>query len=285
MRVVYATMNDIGRWALEELAGAVDVAGVFTVRARGRLFMDPADFSEPARRHGFPLYRVDDINAPEAAEAIRALRPDLGMCIGWKQILRREVLGIPRLGWIGCHPAMLLREGQRPDPEVFSAPGNEPLQYAIRGRFKKTGTTLQWLKASVDRGEIFAQAEVPLDEHETAATLLRKLGEATGRLVRDNLGAILSGDLPRVRQAPHGLLPFTRPLTADDGRIDPSAPIDQTYALIRSVVYPYPNAFFDFYGTRVYVEHARVEGGRFTELKLRAGGSPYAGDGAAAETP
>ena len=276
MRVVYATMNEIGRWALEELAGTVEVVGVFTVKERGRLFMDPADFSAAAKKHNFPLHKVTDINAPEAAAAIRALKPDLGMCLGWKQILRREVLGIPPYGWIGCHPAMLLRDGQRPDPEVFSAPGNEPLQYAIRGHFKRTGTSLQWLKPSIDQGEIFAQAEVPLDEHETAATLVKKLGAATGKLVRDNIRSIIDGNPPRIKQQLRGTQPYTKPLTADDNRIDLAAPVDETYALIRSAVYPYPNAFIDFHGTRLYVESARMEGGAFTELKLRVGGSPYA---------
>ncbi|HUW56451.1 MAG TPA: formyltransferase family protein [Planctomycetota bacterium] len=278
MRVVYATMNEIGRWALEELAGVVDVVGVFTVRERGRLFMDPADFSLLAEKHRFPLHKITDINAPEVAAAIRELKPDLGMCLGWKQIIRPDVLHIPTYGWIGCHPAMLLPEGRRPDPEVFSAPGNEPLQYAIRGRFRKTGTSLQWLKETIDEGEIFAQAEVPLDEHETAATLVEKLGKATGKLVRDHMQSIIDGNPPRMKQQLEGTQPYTRPLSADDNRIDLSAPIEHTYALIRSVVYPYPNAFIDFYGTRVYVEHARMEDGRFTELKVRIGGSPYARD-------
>jgi len=276
MRVVYATMNEIGRRALEELAGVVDVVGVFTVKERGRLFMDPADFSALAEKHRFPLHKITDINAPEVEAAIRDLKPDLGMCLGWKQIIRPSVLHIPAYGWIGCHPAMLLLEGRSPSAEVFSAPGNEPLQYAIRGRFRKTGTSLQWLKESIDAGEIFAQAEVPLDQHETAATLLQKLGRATARLVRDNMQSILDGSPPRTRQQLKGTQPYTRPLTADDDRIDLSAPIEDTYALIRSVVYPYPNAFIDFYGTRIYIEHARVEDGKFTELKVRVGGSPYA---------
>ncbi len=276
MRVVYATMNEIGRRALEELSGVVDVVGVFTVRERGRLFMDPADFSGLAAKHGFPLHRIADINAPDAVTAIRDLKPDLGMCLGWKQILKPEVLGIPRYGWIGCHPAMLLLEGERPDPDVFSAPGNEPLQYAIRGGFRKTGTTLQWLRTSVDKGEVFARAEVPLDEHETAATLLEKLGSATGKLVRDNIRSILDGRPPRMKRQLTGLQPFTPPLTADDNRIYLFAPAEETYALIRSVVYPYPNAFIDFHGTRIYVERARLERGRFVDLKLRVGGSPYA---------
>ena len=278
MRVVYATMNGIGRRALEELAALVDVVGVFTVKERGTLFMDPADFSALAEKHAFPLHKITDINAPEVEAAIRDLKPDLGMCLGWKQIIKPNVLHVPVYGWIGCHPAMLLREGQRPDPEVFSAPGNEPLQYAIRGHFRKTGTSLQWLKETIDEGEIFAQAEVPLSEHETAATLVEKLGKATGTLVRDHMQSIVDGNPPRMKQQLEGTQPYTQPLTADDNRIDLSAPIEDTYAMIRSVVYPYPNAFIDFHGTRIYIEHARLKDGKFTELKVRVGGSPYVGE-------
>ena len=276
MRVVYATMNEIGRRALESLCGVVDVVGVFTVRERGRLFMDPADFAPLAKKHGFPLHKIADINAPDVEAAIRDLKPDLGMCIGWKQIIKPNVLSIPRYGWIGCHPAMLLLEGQSPDPEVFSARGNEPIQYAIRGGFAKTGTSLQWLKAAIDEGLIFAQAQVPIDPHETAATLVAKLGQATGKLVRDNIQSIIDGNPPRLRQNHTSGQPYTRPLTADDNRIDPAASIEQTYALIRSVVYPYPNAFIDLGGTRVYIQSARMENGKFTELNVRVGGSPYA---------
>jgi len=186
------------------------------------------------------------------------------------------VLGIPRYGWIGCHPAKLLLAGEKPDPDVFSAPGNEPLQYAIRGHFKATGTSLQWLKRTIDEGEIFAQATVPLDADETAATLVEKLGVATAGLVRENMQSIIDGDPARRKQQLTGTQPYTRPLTADDNRIDLDAPIEDTYALIRSVVYPYPNAFIELGGTRIYVVGARLEGGKLVDLQLRVGGSPYA---------
>ena len=278
MRVVYATMNGIGRRTLEELADIVDVVGLFTIGERGKLFMDPTDFAPVAEKHGFPLHKITNINAPEVAQTIRDAKPDLGMCIGWKQIIKPEVLGIPRYGWIGCHPAKLLFEGEEPDPDVFSAPGNEPLQYAIRGGFAKTGTSLQWLKPTIDEGEVFAQAEIPLDEHETAATLIEKLGEANAKLVRDGMQSIIDGNPPRRKQQLKGTQPYTKPLTADDNRIDVSAPVEETYALIRSVVYPYPNAFIELGGTRIYVENARLVEGKLTDLKLRIGGSPYAQD-------
>jgi len=271
-------MNDIGRYALEALASTpgVEVAALFTVRERGKHFMDVTDFTDLAERFKIPIIKVGSINDPEAETLLRALQPDYCFTLGWKQIVKEHVLAIPKLGWIGGHPAHLLLKGEQPDPAVLSAPGNEPMQYAILGGYQKTGMTLFWVKSKIDAGEVFARGEVELDvEHETAYTLVQKIGRVTGDLLRANLPAMLAGNPPRLPQELEHTQPFMKPIHADDNRIDPHAPVEETYRLIRSVVYPYPNAFFEFHGQRIYVGHARLENGVFTELEVRAGGSPW----------
>ena len=80
---------------------------------------------------------------------------------------------------------------------------------------------------------------------------------------------------PRLPQELEHTQPYMKPLRADDNRIDPVAPAEETYRLIRSCVYPYPNAFLELHGQRIYVERARLEGGVFTELRVRTGGTPW----------
>lgn len=278
MRVVLISMNDIGRYALEALAETpgVEVAALFTVRERGKHFMDVTDFTDLAGRYQIPIIKVGNINDPEAETLLRALAPDYCFTLGWKQIVKEHMLAIPRQGWIGGHPAYLLLKGETPDPTVLSAPGNEPMQYAILGGYQKTGMTLFWVKAQIDAGEVFARAEVELDvEHETAYTLVQKMGRATARLLRENLPSLLAGNPPRLPQELEHTQPYMKPIRPDDNRIDLNAPAEETYRLIRSVVYPYPNAFFEFHGQRIYVSRARLENGVFTELEVRAGGSPW----------
>lgn len=277
MRAVLVSMNDIGKHALEALVPSVEVAAIFTIRERGRHFMDVTDFTAAAEAHGIPVVKVGSVNDAGAVELLAALKPDYCFSLGWKQIVKDHVLAIPRLGWIGGHPAHLLLKGERPTPDVLSAPGNEPLQYAIRGAYRRTGMTLFWVKSKIDAGEIFARGEVELDvAHETASTLLQKIGRVTADLLRANLPALLAGTPPRLPQELEHTQPYMKPIKADDNRIDPAAPPEETYRLIRSCVYPYPNAFLEFLGQRLYVEHARMENGALTELKVRAGGSPWA---------
>jgi len=279
MRVVLASMNEIGVAALEALAESVEVAGLFTPKERGRHYMDLFDFTEVAARLMVPVFRIADINSKETEAQMRSLRPDLGFSLGWKQIIKERIFTIPPKGWIGGHPAKLLLKGEKADPRVLSAPGNEPMNHAILRGCRKTGMTLIWLTGKVDAGEVFARGEVSLDvEHETSRTLLGKIARLTGELLRANLPALLAGRAPRLPQEMANAQPYMKPISAEDNRIDLAAPVAETYRLIRSCMYPYPNAFIEFHGQRIYVERARLENGAFTELKVRAGGSPYAGE-------
>ena len=275
MRIVVCSMNDIGRYAIEELAKHKLVVGLFTVKERGKLYMDPTDYTELSQRLNIPLYRHQNINAPEVEAQMRALKPDFCMTIGWKQIIKKNMLDIPAFGWVGGHPTKLLFPGEKAEPGTLSAPGNEPLNYAIRGLYKKTAMTLFWLKETIDTGELFARGVIDLDPHETSATLLQKMGRMTARLVVENMQAMLDGKPPRIKQQLQEEQPFMKKLLPDENAIDLSKPAGETYALVRSEYYPYPNAFIDFYGTRIYVEQARFEGDKCTELKVRVGGTPW----------
>ena len=279
MKVVLASINDIGKYSLEELVKYVDVVGLFAVKERARLYMDISDFADTAKKYNIALFKITDINAKDVEEQMKQLEPDLCMCMGWNQIIRKNILDIPKYGWIGSHPTKLLLKGEKIDPKISSAPGNEPTPYTIRGGYEKTAMSLFWLAQKVDVGDIFAQGMVDVDtQHETTATLTKKLGKVTAGLIRDNMQSILDSSPPRKQQELKNTLEYMKPLNPDDNRIDMSAPIEDTYRLIRSCIYPYPNAFIEFGGQRIYIESTRLENGVFAELKVRVDGTPYAED-------
>ncbi len=277
MRVVLVSMNDIGAYPLEVLAQSpLNLVALFTLKDRGKHYMDATDHAELARKYDVPVYKVSSINDPDAAERMRELEPDYCMSLGWKQIVKDHMLAIPKIGWFGGHPVYLRLKGEPMDPAVLSAPGNEPLQYAIRGGYRKTGMSLIWVQAKIDAGEVFARGPIDLDvEHETSYTLIHKIGRLTGELLQENMESLLAGTPPRMPQEMSDLQPYMPPLYADDNRIDLQAPAEETYALVRSSIYPYPNAFIEFNGQRIYIESARMENDVFTELRTRVGGTPW----------
>jgi methionyl-tRNA formyltransferase len=276
------SINDLGIYAIEELVrqGQVPVA-LITVKDRANLYMDITDFTEVCRKHNIPLLKMSDINSKETVKMIADLKPDLGLCMGWNQVLHNAVLKIPPYGWMVSHPTRLPAKGAVIDPEVNCRGGNEPDQYTIICGFKKTALTLFWCARQVDVGDIFAQQDFDIDvEHETGYTIIDKIGKALQQIIREKFPLILQGKAPRIPQDPNipNKQPYMPPIDPNSLVLDPNKPIKELYALIRANYYPYPNAFFMLGGQRVYVSAARVENGKWTELKVRVGGSQYEHD-------
>ncbi len=270
------SINDLGKAAIDEIVKQAALAAVFTVRERGNLYMDISDFDEITKKHKIPLYRISDINCREVEDTIKSIGPDLAMCIGWNQIIKKNILSIPKYGWIGSYPTKLPTIGATIEPKVSSAKGNEPVSYTILNGYEKTALSLFWLEPKVDTGDVFAQEELEVDtEHETTKTLLDKLCQACRKIIREKFGTIVKGNPPRLPQE-LGIGEYWPPLNPDENYIDLPKPIKDIYRQIRASVYLYPNAFIEFGGQRIYIESAKREGSVFTQLKVRLGGEPYA---------
>lgn len=66
----------------------------------------PPEFFEPLRAGVVPVHEVDSLNSAGGRAVLRALQPDL-VLMESRELIDREVLAIPRLGFIGCHPGVL----------------------------------------------------------------------------------------------------------------------------------------------------------------------------------
>src|SRR2546428_13552194 len=80
------------------------------------------------------------------------------------QIVRPDVLAIPRLGWLNIHPSLLPRHR-----------GPEPIYWAIAQGDRETGITPHWAAERIDAGPILEQRTVPILPIHTAGTLCKLL--------------------------------------------------------------------------------------------------------------
>jgi methionyl-tRNA formyltransferase len=92
--------------------GGAYVVGVVTQpdRASGR----GRDIRQPpvktlALELGIPVIQPEKLRAPEAMEGLRAWAPDLIVVAAFGQILKPEVLDLPRHGCINVHASLLPR--------------------------------------------------------------------------------------------------------------------------------------------------------------------------------
>ncbi len=190
------------------------------------------------------IFNGSRLRRPEVLEAIRALRPDIGLSVLFDYILRPEFLSLFPSGVINLHPAYLpYNRGQYPN--VWSIIEGTP-----------AGVTLHYVDTGVDTGDIIAQQQVTVEPVDTGETLYRKLERACVDLFKETWLLIRSGREPRISQ---DKLEGTYHRTQDVMQID-RIDLDRTYTarelidVIRARTFPpYPGAYFIHQGRKVYL--------------------------------
>jgi hypothetical protein len=138
---------------------------------------------ELCRRLGVPAEAVPDANAPAVNARLSELEIDLIVSCYFDQIFRPAILGVPRLGAINVHSAMLpMHRG--PMPVLYSALDDPPT----------LGVAVHSLEATIDTGPILAKRGYSAPPSETVLRSMIAL-HATGLdLVAGLLPALAAGE-------------------------------------------------------------------------------------------
>ncbi len=143
-----------------------------------------------------PSIKVEDVNGPAVAEALRAAAPDLIVTFHFDQVLTAETIGLARLGGINVHPGLLPRHR-----------GPVPTIHALAEGGGAFGVTLHRLAPTIDAGAILAQAAAELPADVTATGAANLLHERARPMMDDVLDEIArSGALPEGRAVP--IMPY-----------------------------------------------------------------------------
>jgi methionyl-tRNA formyltransferase len=110
--------------------------------------------------------------------------------------------------------------------------------------------------ARADAGDIVDQMAVPILPDDTAAEVMGKVTVAAEIVLVRSLPALVAGTAPRRPQRiePGQYFGRRRP---EDGRIDWQRPAREVHDLVRAVAPPFPGAFTDLPGGRVWVHATR----------------------------
>ena len=221
---------------------AVELLAVVTAPtrqgSRGRLTLPPV--AEWAAEHGVPVLQPTRLRAPESVAEIAALAPYLLVLADYGQIVPAALLDLPRHGALNLHPSLLPRHR-----------GASPIPAAILAGDGVTGVTLMRMDTGLDTGPVIAQTTRNLLGDEAAPDLEAALADEAAGLLAARLPAWLAGDLPAAPQADVGAT-LTRPLTREDGRLDPTLSATRIERQVRAYQ-PWPGTFFDTVDGRVVV--------------------------------
>ena len=192
-----------------------------------------------------PFQKVRDINAAEITQQIRQYAPDVIVQVAWSQIIKDEILRIPRRGCVGFHSSLLPRYR-----------GGSPVNWGLINGEKEWGITFFYLEPGVDHGDIIAQKKFPIIEEDTCKTVYEKCTSAAVEILRECLPRIEQGTMPRKKQDDSKATVFKR-RKPEDGVIDWDKTTLQLYNWVRALTHPYPGAFSFYKGKKIFIWKAK----------------------------
>lgn len=199
--------------ALEAVQAVHDVVAVYTQPDRpvGRgLDLRASPVKVRALALGLPVHQPDKLSLPGEFERLQAYRPEVIVVVAYGQILRKNLLELPRLGCINIHSSLLPRWR-----------GAAPIQWAILGGDAESGVSTMHLVEKLDAGDVLMQARTPIGPHDTAGILHDRLMNLGAALLLPTLAGLADGSL-RGQVQDESLVTYAAKLTKEMEAFDPT---------------------------------------------------------------
>ncbi len=250
-RIVFMGSPEFALPSLRALAGEYEVVGVVTqpnrASGRGREFKPPP-VKSLALEFGVPVIQPEKLRAPKAMEGLRAWSPDLIVVAAFGQILKQDVLDLPRLGCLNVHASLLPRWR-----------GAAPIQAAILHGDEETGVTIMKMDAGLDTGAMLAKKSLRLKSDDTAGSVTDALSRLGADLLIETLPRWIAGEIQPEPQD-DSLSTYAPMLKKEDGRLDFTRDVQELERRVRAFN-PWPGAFMEFDNAILKIHRAHVEAG------------------------
>jgi methionyl-tRNA formyltransferase len=251
IRIVFMGSPDFALSSLTAMAKAYRVVGVVTqpdrASGRGRELKSPP-VKTLALGLNIPIMQPEKMRMPQAMEQLRAWHPDLIVVAAFGQILKRDVLELPRYGCINAHASLLPRWR-----------GAAPVNAAILAGDEETGVTIMQMDAGLDTGPMLAKRAIRLKPDATTGSVLQALSTLGADLLLETIPDYIAGKLAPQPQPAEGAT-YAPMLKKEDGLLDFTRPAVELERRVRAMN-PWPGAWFEWQGNPLKVMRASVANG------------------------
>lgn len=248
-RIVFLGSPEFALPSLRAVDERYPIAGVVTQpdrpAGRGRELTAPP-VKKLASELGLAVIQPERLKDPEAMRQLEEWAPELIVVAAFGQILRQNVLELPKFGCINVHASLLPRWR-----------GAAPIQAALLYGDHTTGVTIMRMDKGVDTGGILAQRSLVIDKDDNAEMLSRRLAGLGAELLIETLPDYLSGDLTATAQD-ESLATYAPMLKKEDGQLDLTLPAEQLERRVRAFT-PWPSAYILYDGQPFKIHRAHVD--------------------------
>jgi|CXWL01.1.fsa_nt_gi methionyl-tRNA formyltransferase len=262
IKIVFMGSPDFSLPSLRLLAHNHTVVGVVTqpdrASGRGREIMKAPPVKTLALELNIPIIQPEKLHEPEAMQQLQAWNPDLIVVAAFGQILRKDVLDLPKHGCINIHASLLPRWR-----------GAAPINAAILAGDEATGVTIMKMDVGLDTGPMLAMKNIRIRRDDTAGSVFQTLSTLGANLLLETLPDYLAGKTTPTPQPEEGAT-YAPMLKKQDGLLDFTCSAIELERRVRAMN-PWPGAWFEWNGNALKVARASVSeekgssiGSRFT---------------------
>lgn len=186
------------------------------------------------QQHNIPVFQPEKLSkAQEVFDSLRKVQPDLIVIVAFGQILKKEILALPKHGVINLHASLL--------PAYRGA---APINWAIINGDTATGITTMFTEAGLDTGPMLLKEEIPIDNEVNSEQLGNRLADLGARLTVKTIEQLKAGTLKPQAQDDDKAT-YAPLLNKAMGKINWSHPAKTIHNLVRGLI-PWPLAFTSF---------------------------------------
>jgi len=272
-RIVFMGTPDYAVPSLEKLieyGQTIQVVVTQPDRPKGRSKkLVPSPVKRAAARFGLEVLQPEKASDKAFCEVIRELSPDLLVVVAFGQVLKKDLLHIPRWGGLNIHASLL--------PKYRGA---APIQWAIINDETKTGLSAMRMDEGLDTGPVLLQEEVLIGFEETAGELHDRLALLSGDVLLKTIEGMRRGRL--IEKTQEDAQATYAPKIRGISFINWNQSARAISALIRALD-PWPGAITSVGGKKIKLFAPKVPDGEALDLSPgRVAG--YSGEGLLVET-
>ncbi len=252
LRIIFAGTPDFAARHLQALLDSEhQVIAVYTQpdRPAGRgQQLQASPVKQLAVAHDIPVFQPKSLKKAPAQQQLSALDADLMVVVAYGLILPQVVLDTPKLGCINVHGSLLPRWR-----------GAAPIQRALWAGDTNTGVTIMQMDAGLDTGAMLSMATLPIEDHDTSATLYDKLAVIGPRALVEALQD-LPGLQAKAQPQQDSAANYAEKLSKEEALLDFNKAAVALEREIRAFN-PWPVSYLQLGTQQLKIWQARVEAG------------------------
>lgn len=234
MKILFIGTVDFSYTMLDKLISLdANIVGVCTKKS-SNFNSDYKDLTPLCKQNNIPFNYVENINSKETIDWINSCNPDIIFCFGWSNLIKKELLGLTKLGVIGYHPAKL----------PFNR-GRHPLIWALALGLKNSASTFFFMDEGADSGDILSQKDFEILYEDNAKSLYEKISAIAQLQIEEFLPKLQNNSFERIKQN-HSISNTWRKRGRNDGQIDFRMSSNTIYNLVRALSKPYVGAHIHY---------------------------------------